>query len=110
MTPSSTPDPPKRVINAQGHVYRLQAGETGAGSWRAYVSSGSTKGSAATLLRAVPGARASIGSAGWSAEGPTAEAALDALEERIRAAVEEATRADVGAPVQPRPAPPMGDE
>jgi hypothetical protein len=83
-----------REVDAQGHVYRLRAGETGTGSWRAYVAGATTKASAATLQRAVPGARTGIRSAGWSAEGPTAAAALDALEERIRAAVGDATRPD----------------
>lgn len=94
-----------RPVEIQGHAFQLTAsraeGETG---WTARVSRYAATAGAASFQRPIPGVDAdpsdffgmTLALAGALQEtGPTEEAALDALEARLRAAVGDAVRVDL---------------
>ena len=87
-------------IDVLGHVYLLRAEPDPSGSgWIARVDRYSAEAGAAPVLRQVRGEESRLGtlaeiSPTLTADGPTEDTAIEALEREIRAAVTEATRSD----------------
>ena len=87
-------------IDVLGHVYLLRAEpDPSGGRWIARVDRYSAEAGAAPVLRHVRGEENQLGtladiSGSLTADGPTEDAAIEALEHEIRAAVTEATRSD----------------
>ena len=94
----------KREVNVHGHVFGLTAAPHVSGGWRATVTShaetshadgGGTPGAPRPQPDPeVPSSPVPIGEAGWSGHGGTADAALNALQRQIHAAIREAAAAE----------------
>ena len=89
-----------RETEIEGHAYRLAASRPAAGgAWAARITSYTLLGGATAPLRPILDGRSLMHDLlavvhAFDATGPTAAAALDALEEKIRTAIGEAVRAD----------------
>lgn len=89
----------ERDVDAQGHGFKLSATPLPSGGWRAMAIGHAPSAHAPDLPQPRPGSFG-VGSPlgvvedGWSADGATAEGALDALQERVGAAIREAAAAE----------------
>ena len=94
--------PTEREIDVGGHVYALAALPAGEGAgWLARIERYSLTANAAALQHPILDQRSQLHDQAAiittvRATGPTAQAALDALAERLRAVVAEATQVDPG--------------
>ena len=89
----------QREVNVHGHVFGLTAAPHVAGGWRATVTSHAEGGGTPEAPRPQPDPQGPsspvpIGEAGWSGHGGTADAALNALQRQIYAAIREAAAAE----------------
>lgn len=101
MSTPATGKPNEREIEIRGHAYALAAWPAADTGWLARIVRYTLKSGTAALLRPILDGRSQLHDQAaivstMRATGPTAEAALDALVDRLRAAVTEATRADLG--------------
>ena len=102
-TPTGGDGPSEEIViqghvDLEGHVYLLNADpHPGGAGWVARVGEYEAQSGAAPVLRQIRDSDSALGeletvSERMTAEGPTADAAIDALEAKLRGAVAEATR------------------